>query len=318
MPIVQCPMETKQGAAYTPCLVGPVPLDSTWNPDGHMRANIQDNENAPAFTCPKCWTYHRCFHVDETNGDIQLEIQCKGNKEAMMIHRCIPNRCLPCARELKRWQRGKAYQKRLLLKFERERHHHIRMITFGWLGVRDVKITAIGSKKKVDNKLVCNCPILRARAEMVSALRALRKKPFWTEHVDGGYWFFECPQEPIDDEQTHINPHMHLVVLCPKMFPYRQMNNYLEELRWKNSGGATAKLGNSFINHSRNKDGTIKKSKPKDAVNYCVNYVKKDNQFDGKNRGPFGIVLHRRRCSTPACRKAAPPPNKLCRHCSAE
>ncbi len=244
-----------------------------------MRANIQDNENAPAFTCPECWIYHRCFLVNETNGDLDVEVQCRGNKEAMMIHRCIPNRCLPCARELKRWQRGKNYQRRLLLKFERERHHHIRMITFGWLGVR-----------RVPTKL-CNNAIIKARSEMVDALRALRKKPFWVEFVDGGYWFFECPTEPIDDSQMHINPHMHLVVLCPKLFPYRKMNDYLDKLRWKNSAGGTAKLGHCFINHSRNKDGTIKKSKPADAVNYCVNYVKKDNQFDGKNRGPFGIVL---------------------------
>jgi hypothetical protein len=161
------------------------------------------------------------------------------------------------------------------------------MIGIGWLGVRTIQ-----------NNLVNNA-IESARTEMVTALRALRKKPFWIKHVDGGYWFFECTTEPIDDGHTHINPHMHLVVLCPKLFPYRKMNDYLDELRWKNSGGATAKLGHCFINHSRNKDGTIKKSKPKDAVNYCVNYVKKDNQIDGKNRGPFGIVLRKSKMDPP-------------------
>ena len=272
-------METSQDEPFTPCSVGPLAFLPKGEDDGQIRANIQDNENAPAFTCDKCEIYHRCFLVHESTGDLQLEIQCNCNHETMRLYSCRPNRCLPCARELKRWQRGKAYQKRLLLKFKRERHHHIRMITFGWLGLRTI-----------NNKLIDKA-IIGARTEMVRALRALRKKPFWTKHVDGGYWFFECPTEPIDDDHTHINPHMHLIVLCPKMFPYRQMNNHLDELRWKNSAGGTAKLGHCFINHSRNKDGTIKKSKPADAVNYCVNYVKKDNQFDGKNRGPFGIVL---------------------------
>jgi len=279
MPIVQCPMETSQDTANESCSVGLLAFLPQGADDGQIRANIQDNENAPAFTCDKCEIYHRCFLVHKATGDLQLEIQCCCNRETMRLYSCRPNRCPPCARELKRWQRGKAYQKRLLLKFERERHHHIRMIGIGWLGVRTIQ-----------NKLVDDA-IVSARTEMVNGLRALRKKPFWIEHVDGGYWFFECTTEPIDDGHTHINPHMHLVVLCPKLFPVHKMNDYLEELRWKNSGGGTAKLGRCFINHSRNKDGTIKKSKPADAVNYCVNYVRKDNQFDGKNRGPFGIVL---------------------------
>jgi len=33
--------------------------------------------------------------------------------------------------------------------------------------------------------------------------------------------------------------------------------------------------------------------------NYGVNYVKKDNQFDGKNRGPFGIVLRKSKIDPP-------------------
>jgi len=280
-------MGIKQGYAYSPCLVSPPPTDPSWNPDGHMRANIQDNENAPAFMCIKCEIYHRCFLVNETNGELDVDVQCRGNREAMQIHHCTPNRCLPCARELKRWQRGKNYQRRLLLKFQRERHHHIRMIGIGWLGVRTIQTNQIDKA------------IRDARTEMVEGLRALRKKPFWKKHCDGGFWFFECTTEQIDDNHMHINPHMHLVVLCPKLFPVRKMNDYLDELRWKNSGGATAKLGRTFINHSRNKDGTIKKSKPQDAVNYCVNYVKKDNQFDGKNRGPFGIVLRKSKMDPP-------------------
>jgi len=274
-------MESKQGYAYDPCLVGPPPSDPSWNPDGHMRANIQDNENAPAFMCDKCHIYHRCFDVIEETGILHLETRCGGHVDAMNTWSCRPNRCLPCARELKRWQRGKNYQRRLLLKFQRERHHHIRMIGIGWLGVRTIQTDEVDKA------------IRSARSEMVEGLRALRKKPFWKKYCDGGYWFFECTTEQITDDQMHINPHMHLVVLCPKIFPYRKMNDYLDELRWKNSGGATAKLGHCFINHSRNKDGTIKKSKPQDAVNYCVNYVRKDNQFDGKNRGPFGIVLRK-------------------------
>jgi len=280
-------MESMQGSVQDPCMGRPHAFLPIGEDDGHMRATIQDNDNPPKFFCENCLIYHGCFIINEVTGEPNLEIQCGCNRDAMDLWGCRPNRCLACARELKRWQRGKNYQRRLLFKFQRERHHHIRMITFTWLGIRSI------NTKLIDKT------IITARQEMVVALRALRKKPFWSKHCDGGYWFFECPTEPINDIQTHINPHMHLVVLCPKLFPYRKMNDYLDELRWKNSGGATAKLGHCFINHSRNKDGTIKKSKPQDAVNYCVNYVKKDNQFDGKNRGPFGIVLRKSKIDPP-------------------
>lgn len=251
---------------------------ATTSDDAQLRANIQVNGNPPGFFCAKCTIHHECYL--EWTGDLfsdRIPLGdpiCANNAETMRIHGCKPNRCLPCARELKRWQRSVAWKKKLIAKFDRKRHHHIRMITIGLPGT----------------KLVHQDTLLESvtayRVHMTSELNRLRRKPIWKNHVDGGMWFFECTTDVVENDHVKINPHMHLVVLCPKLFPVGKMNDYLLEQHW--TGGIS--LGRVFINASRNEDGTIKRSCAWDATNYCINYLKKDMQFEGRNRGRFGIL----------------------------
>lgn len=227
--------------------------------------------------------------------DMALKTSCNINKDAMLLYGCRPNRCSSCSKQLKHWLISNKYKKRLVQKFDKRRHHHIRLITWGWLGERLIHEDDIGSKKRIkidgSDKLVCNCPIVRARKEMVAGFKALREHKVWREHCDGGIWFFECTKESVGKNQVHINPHMHLVVLCPKFFPVKKFNDIIfdEHDLVRREGTRLSKLGRCFINHSRNKDGTIRKSSPEDAANYCVSYAKRPS-INGKMRNQFGIM----------------------------
>jgi len=252
--------------------------------DAQLGANIELNGNPLGFFCRDCTIYHRCY-LDYT-GDVFSNTEslgdptCENNKETMRIHRCKPNRCRPCARELKRWQHSAAWKRKLIAKFDRKRHHHIRMITIGLPGVKLVELLHKDSLLKA---------VHAYRVHMTSEFNRLRRKPIWKNHVDGGMWFFECTTDVVGDKQVKIHPHMHLVVLCPKLFPVGKMNDYLLDQHW--TGGIS--LGRVFINASRNEDGTIKRTDAWDATNYCINYLKKDMQFEGRNRGRFGILCDR-------------------------
>jgi len=211
--------------------------------------------------------------------DMALKTSCNINRDAMLLYGCRPNRCSSCSKQLKHWLISNKYKKRLVQKFDKRRHHHIRLITWGWLGERLVKVDEV--EKAVTD----------ARKEMVAGFKALREHKVWREHCDGGIWFFECTEEPRGKEQVHINPHMHLVVLCPKLFPVKKFNDIIfdEHGLVRREGTRLSKLGRCFINHSRNKDGTIRKSSPEDAANYCVSYAKRPS-INGKMRNQFGIM----------------------------
>ncbi len=276
---------------------------------GNLRigVKIQDNGNPPGFLCEDCSIYHKCHTIEneDTMKNMALKITCNINKDAMDLYGCRPNRCPSCSKQLKHWLISNKYKKRLIEKFDRRRHHHIRLITWGWLGERLIHKDDIGSKKLVrtppiwnrvsrwpkTETVVCNCPIARARKEMVAGFKALREHKLWGDHCDGGIWFFECTEESVGKDQVHINPHMHLVVLCPKFFPVKEFNDIIfdEHGLVRREGTRLSKLGRCFINHSRNKDGTIKKSTAKDAANYCVSYAKRPS-IKGKMRNQFGIM----------------------------
>ena len=173
----------------------------------------------------------------------------------------------------KSWLLSKSYQKKLRKKFNKRRHHHIRMATVGKPGTKIVD----------SNKL--ESAIISYRQEIVYELYKLRKKKIWKEHVDGGLWFFEYTIDLQGEGKVKVNPHLHLVLLCPKMFPVKQINEYVECL----SGIG---LGRFHISTPRHADGRLKKSSASDAINYCLSYLKKDNQLDGKNRSAFGNMFN--------------------------
>jgi len=270
--------------------------------------SIQDTENPPGFVCDDCTVWHRCWEIDE---DAKTMLPtCAIDKDSMKIHGCIPNRCTRCANLNAHWQLGEKYKKNLVSKFNKRRHHHIRMITWGWLGEREITPTRRFTDKttcKICNTF-CVCEqVTKARNEMVSGMKALREYQLWKEHVDGGIWFYECTYSAGRNGQIHINPHMHLVVLCPKMFPVEQMNNQLfdEQGLVREEGTRVSKLGRCHIHSTRCKEtGKFLRPAPEDAANYCVSYAKRPG-IQGKSRNQFGI-LTRRRCFTPPASQCLP------------
>ncbi len=269
---IKCPIRSRFGMEQSS-----YPEPDLTNPDLRIGPSIQDTDNPPGFVCDKCTVFHRCQKYDDAQ--ITMKPTCKIDKDVMKLHGCIPNRCNRCSRWVKRWQLGETYKKNLVDKFDKRIHHHIRMITWGWLGKRRV------------HKDVLQAAISKARNEMVAGLKAIREYELWKNHVDGGIWFFECTTKTVSEDQVHINPHMHLVVLCPKMFPVEQMNNQLFDERGlvRREGTRVSKLGRCHIHHSRRKDGTFQKPRAEDAANYCVSYAKRPN-IDGKTRNQFGIL----------------------------
>ncbi len=166
----------------------------------------------------------------------------------------------------------KKHAQKLHDKFELRRHHHIRMGTVGYPGSKIVLTRNLEEEICSYRKLIC------------SNFNKLRKRAIWKDHVDGGIWFFECTTKKVDDEHTKINPHLHVVMLCPKLFPIKQVNNYLAGL-----SGIT--LGRFQISTPRDKKGRIKQCTPYDAISYCTSYMKEEQQIDGRNRQTFGILL---------------------------
>jgi plasmid rolling circle replication initiator protein Rep len=98
-------------------------------------------------------------------------------------------------------------------------------------------------------------------------------------------WFFEATIDLQDNGMVKINPHLHIVLLCSQMLPVKDMNNYL-------SGTNKINLGRINVSVPRWPNGQIKVCKPKDAINYCINYMKTDQQADGRNRGTFGTMYN--------------------------
>lgn len=263
------------------------------NPDLRIGPTIQDTDNPPGFVCDNCTVFHRCQYYDDAH--ISMKATCGIDKDIMKLHGCIPNRCKPCARRNDHWQLGKTYKANLVNKFDKQRHHHIRMITWGWLGIRKVTPSK-WHECSCDTYCVCR-KIASARDEMVAGMKALREYDLFKEHVDGGIWFFECTVDGAKYGQVHINPHMHLVVLCPKMFPVEQMNNQLfdDDGLVRREGTRVSKLGRCHIHSTRcQKTGKFLKPKPEDAANYCVSYAKRPG-IPGKSRNQFGVL-----CARPA------------------
>ncbi len=163
-------------------------------------------------------------------------------------------------------------KRKLNKKFNKHRHHHVRMVT---LGLPGRKLTTKNKEKLISEY----------RDIIKKEFKKLRERKIWKESVDGGIYFFECTENDEDDGQTTINPHLHMVLLCPKKFGVKAMNDYVSSING-------ISLGRFWISTPRDKKGRIKKTTPESAIHYCVSYVKKPNQLDGKNRQSFGIMYN--------------------------
>lgn len=124
--------------------------------------------------------------------------------------------------------------------------------------------------------------IAEYRKFIVGEFHRLRERKIWKESVDGGMWFFEVVIN-LEEGGVKLHPHLHMVLLCSKMLPIVDLNEYV-------AGPNGIALGRFHVSTPRNPNGTIKKAKPADAINYCMSYLKKEEQLDGRNRQTFGTM----------------------------
>lgn len=251
--------------------------------DRHLGPTIQDNDKIFAFGEDCCLIHHACY--EESNiigygdgfGDYwtphdALLTRCKNHPTIMKWYGCRPNRCKEHDKERKAWLRTKKVKQKLNKKFKKHRHHHVRMVTLGLPGRKL-------ATENIDQE------ISEYRKFIKEQFKLLRERKIWREHVDGGVYFFECTINIEEDGQMTINPHLHMVLLCPQKFGVSKMNNYVAGIN-----GIT--LGRFWISTPRDKKGRIKKTTPDTAIHYCVSYAKKETQLDGKNRQSFGIMYN--------------------------
>jgi hypothetical protein len=124
------------------------------------------------------------------------------------------------------------------------------------------------------------------RNKLVENFKKLRARSIWKDCIDGGMWFYEYTLDIVKGG-VKINPHLHMVILANKMVPIKEMNDYIERSGFY-SDTEGIQLGRIHVSSSRDKQGRIKKTSARDAINYCCNYLKKDTQSNGRNRQTFG------------------------------
>ncbi len=247
--------------------------------DAQLGANVQGNENPFGFFCTKCTIYHKCkplvagdVHRDEYI-HLSAPALCKTRKLAKG-YGCRPNRCLECKRDCNAWQLTQEWKKKLKESFSFRRHRFIRMLTLGLPGQK------IFQEDEIEKQA------LIFRDTLVENFKKLRARAIWKDCVDGGMWFYEYTLDIVEGG-IKINPHLHMVVLASKMVPIKELNDYIESSGF-NSDTKGIQLGRLWVSPTRDKRGRIKKTSTSDAINYCVNYLKKDTQSNGKNRHTFG------------------------------
>ena len=247
----------------------------------HLGATIQDTDRTSSIpwewdeSCCSIW--HNCHKdwIGDSLSDLAIpgDTQCQNDKHLMKAFGCRPNRCSKHGKIVKRFIRSKDWKKKLNKKFNRRRHHHVRMITIGQPGI-----------KHHDQEHLEEV-IADYHKDVIANFNTLRKRSIWKKSVDGGMWFFENTIDLQDSGKVKVNPHLHIALLCSEKLPVKEMNNYL-------AGVNKINLGRIWVSTPRNANGTIKKASTEDAINYCVNYIKLDQQIDGRNRGTFGTVYN--------------------------
>ncbi len=251
------------------------------SPDSpHLGATIQDKEQSSSHLweweehCCSIW--HNCYeHLwgkPEAAHEHENITQCQNNKHLMKAFGCKPNRCPVHGKTVKQWIRSKHWKNLLQKKFIRARHLFIRMITLSQPGIKHHELEDLDDTIK------------QYRSNMLAEFREFRKRSIWSNSVDGGMWFFECEINLLENGLVKLNPHLHVVLLCNKKLPVEDINKYIAGMNGIN-------LGRVWVSIPRNSNGSLKKCTTEDAINYCINYVKKESQVDGRNRGTFGTMF---------------------------
>ena len=228
---------------------------------------IQDKEKKPyGFFCSECEIF------DKTNYNFIDHNLVEIDKAYLATH-CRPNRCLDCDRELARWKREQEGIKQIKKQFVWSRHKFIKFGTLGLPGTKNVPI-------KMSDK-----EIKKYRENLVAKFKLLRRTKVWKKAVDGGKWYFEVTtrshleqMHTNDDDnsvvEVKLNPHLHILFMGPEKMDYDELQEECSRLD----------LGK--FHFSKQRPG----SKFQNAIKYISAYLKKDNQFQGVNRGSFGFL----------------------------
>jgi len=180
-----------------------------------------------------------------------------------------PLRCKECNIEMKRWQRRKQWRERFEDRFNYKRHRFYKFLAFSIAGKKDFT------------------DLIDYRRLLVERFNKVRRTAIWKKHIDGGMWFFEVTttsgvQDDLEEGCFHaevsINPHMHVIVMGPKLIPIQELSD-----EFKKHG-----LGNLDVSRSRDERGRYCRPSPEQALGYLLGYLKKDDQLQGRNRQTFG------------------------------
>ncbi len=234
---------------------------------------IQDKEKKPfGFFCDECEIYDKTQDCFIDHNLVKIE------PEYLQLH-CRPNRCHICDRELKRWIREQEGIKQIKKQFNWSRHRFIKFATLGLPGNKNFPVNLADNEVK------------KFREELVAKFKLLRRTATWKKAVDGGKWYFEVTTRS-HLEQMHINtdeksvvkvklnPHLHILFMGPEKMDYDEIQLECTRLQ----------LGK--FHFSKQKPG----SKFQNAIKYISAYLKKDNQFQGVNRGTFGFLQGNKKC----------------------
>jgi hypothetical protein len=227
---------------------------------------------------------------------VQIELLPDGTRleyETMIPIYSFPDRCPPCDKEWSRLRR--------LLKLKDlviECHQELRKPAVGFLTLNLKGWEDSYYRSAPPGELIPR--IKEARSELYS-----RWGKFWRnylkKHCVGAYRFFEWTervdvvQEHLDDSDPttidyKLHPHLHVLVLQEG----RSIN--ISELREK---AEAAGFGNQIDMNWSPSARTL------GSVDYCLSYVKKDLQIDGRNRQGYGVFHGRSTSETSKVRSTS-------------
>ncbi len=197
-----------------------------------------------------------------------------------MIKRCSKHNT-----ELMKWRRKEKFRNKWEREFKKnyKRWRFVKMLTITLPGYMHIEIPPGYDPNDYTTYL---------KNEVLTRFKKLQRCKYWTDHVDGGQWFFECP---IKNNKT--NPHFHILLVGPKLINQVKLQEKLEHYNLgkiakfsspKNKQGVIQKM-----TYWRNRKLMLNKSAVKRAINYALKYVTKEEQADGKNNSYFGCLHNR-------------------------
>lgn len=224
---------------------------------------IESGEDIPThwgFTCQECEV-----HTVRSGTYVMKEwpIRCKKNG---------------CEKMKSRYVRAKKMKKRVRKQFKKLKNPHVGFLTLTLPGEYAGRITT-----DIDVSL------LQARRDLYACWTKFWRN-YLKSHCSGAYRFFEWTENPyvvqehLDDTDPttvslRVHPHLHVLVL------QEGRTIKIRELRSK---AKAAGFGDQIdMQWKKSTDGFS-------SIDYCLSYVKKDLQMEGRNRQGYGVFHGKR------------------------